>query len=173
MVWRNVGQLPSARSGFGGANLAGIFHVAGGRDTLMIQALIPSNSFQSLMLLSLNDQVWTKTMTTSKKFFCGTLCQRLGKYCANLYRPQCNMYQVIKKIASLQQFHDLHISQIRDPCEKVQIRNKLCAARKLADGETDNVKDAEENCFKPNYLEVKRQADRWRDDGRAMEPRSD
>ena len=32
MVWRKVGELPSARSGFGGANVDELFHVAGGRD---------------------------------------------------------------------------------------------------------------------------------------------
>jgi len=32
MVWRKVGELPSARSGFGGANVDELFHVAGGMD---------------------------------------------------------------------------------------------------------------------------------------------
>ena len=33
MVWSEVGDLPSARSGFQGANVGGLFHVAGGQKT--------------------------------------------------------------------------------------------------------------------------------------------
>ena len=33
MVWSKVGELPSARSGFQGANVGGLFHVAGGQKT--------------------------------------------------------------------------------------------------------------------------------------------
>ena len=54
------------------------------------------------------------------------------------------MYQVIK-YESGKIIHGLQISQIRDPCEKVQIHKKSCTARKLADGETENVEDAQEN----------------------------
>ena len=89
------------------------------------------------MLLSLNDQVWTKSMTTSKKFFCGTLCQRLGKYCANLNRQRFYTYQVIK----------YEIGKMF-----VTLQQVFGTIRKLADEEKEKVKDAQGNDFKQNSI---------------------
>ena len=51
MVWSKVGELPSARSGFQGASVGGLFHVAGGqcKHELGINHLCRKTVFSSFL----------------------------------------------------------------------------------------------------------------------------
>ena len=102
MFWKNVGELPSARSGFGGANVGGVFHVAGGQEyhpwRIFTHWYTLGSSMWSLIsdqwsMISdhwsalppyKTDQVWMETMITWRKSFCGTLSLRTGLYCENV-----------------------------------------------------------------------------------------